>query len=105
MLALTGKQKRHLRGIGQRLDVAASVGKGGLSEAFLDSLRRLLARHELIKIRLPAGPGTWRRSVAGEIAESVGCACAGVVGRTALLYRPESPDDGPADGPSGAAQP
>ena len=67
-MELTGKQKRHLRGIGQRLEVRASVGKGGLSEGFYESLRGLLARHELVKIRLPAGPGKWRNAVAAEIA-------------------------------------
>jgi len=94
MLELTGKQKRHLRSIGQHLDARAAVGKGGLSDAFLESVRALLAHEELIKIRLPAGPGKWRSEVAAEIAEAVAAVCAGVVGRTALLYRPnEDLDD------------
>ena len=88
MLELTGKQKRHLRGIGQGLDVRASVGKAGVSEAFVATVRELLDRHELVKVRLPAGPGKWRDALAGQIAEAAGALCAGVVGRTALLYRP-----------------
>ena len=88
MPELTGKQKRHLRGIGQGLDVLASVGKAGVSEAFVAAVRELLGRQELVKVRLPAGPGKWRNALAGQIAESADAACAGVVGRTALLYRP-----------------
>ena len=88
MQELTSKQKRYLRGIGQRLDVRVSVGKGGLSDAFLETVRGMLDREELIKIRLPAGPGKWRNAVATDIAESTDATCAGVVGRTALLYRP-----------------
>ena len=88
MHELTGKQKRHLRGIGQGLEVRASVGKAGLSEGFAAAVRELLDQRELVKVRLPAGPGKWRDALAGQIAESAGAACAGVVGRTALLYRP-----------------
>ena len=88
MQELTGKQKRHLRGIGQGLDVLASVGKAGVSEAFVAAVRELLQHQELVKVRLPAGPGKWRDALAGQIAESAGALCAGVVGRTALLYRP-----------------
>jgi RNA-binding protein len=88
MQELTGKQKRHLRGIGQGLDVRASVGKAGVSEAFVATVRELLDRHELVKVRLLAGPGKWRDALAGQIAEAAGALCAGVVGRTALLYRP-----------------
>jgi len=88
MLELTGKQKRHLRGIGQGLGVLASVGKAGIGEPFVAAVRELLDRQELVKIRLPAGPGKWRNALAGQIAEAAGAVCAGVVGRTALLYRP-----------------
>jgi RNA-binding protein len=88
MQELTGKQKHHLRGIGQGLELRASVGKAGLSEAFVEAVRELLGRQELVKVRLPAGPGKWRDALAGQIARSAGAVCAGVVGRTALLYRP-----------------
>ena len=88
MQELTGKQKRHLRGMGQRLDPRASVGKAGVSDAFVEAVRDLLSQEELLKIRLPAGPGKWRQATAGQIAEAVGAVCVGVVGRTALLYRP-----------------
>jgi len=87
MQKLTGKQKRHLRGIGQRLGALASVGKAGVSDAFVEAVRGLLSQEELVKIRLPAGPGKWRQAIASQIAESVEAVCVGVVGRTALLYR------------------
>ena len=87
MSELTGKQKRHLRGLGQRLNALASVGKGGVSDEFLGGVRDLLEHAELIKIRLPAGPGKWRQAIADQIAEAVEAECIGVVGRTALLYR------------------
>jgi hypothetical protein len=56
MEELTGKQKKHLRGLGQRLEVGASVGKGGLSPGLVQGISGLLERPELVKVRLPAGP-------------------------------------------------
>ncbi len=88
MLEISGKQKRHLRGMGQRLDPLASVGKAGVSDPFIETVRNLLSQEELVKIRLPAGPGKWRKATAEQIAEAVGAVCVGVIGRTALLYRP-----------------
>jgi len=88
MQELTGRQKRHLRALGQRLTVMVSVGVEGDSDALVQQVGRLLAAHELIKVRLPAGTGTARRQLAAQLADKAEALCAGVVGRTALLYRP-----------------
>ena len=85
---LTGKQKRFLRGLGQALDVICIVGKAGLGRTVLDSISVALARRELIKIRLPAGPPTQRRSLGKQIAQNLDAECIAIVGRTVLLYRP-----------------
>ena len=86
MRELTGRQRRLLRSLGQRLSPAAVVGKGGLTDEAIGNVARLLAEHELIKVKLPEGPV--RKEVAAELAAAVDAACVGVVGRTALLYRP-----------------
>ena len=82
---LTGKQKRHLRGLGHSLAPATIIGKAGLSDQVVQQLSDHLDRAELIKIKLPAGPQ--RKSVAAEAAERLGAICIGIVGRTALLFR------------------
>ena len=91
MIELTGKQKRRLRSLGQRLQASVTVGKGGPSQEWLTNLSALLARHELVKVKLPAAASREREAMAEELAGQTGSACAGVLGRTALLYRP-SPD-------------
>lgn len=83
---LTGKRKRFLRSLGQSLSPAAAIGKGGLSGQAVENISRLLADRELVKIKLPEGPQ--RKRIAPELADAVGATCVGVVGRTALLYRP-----------------
>ena len=88
MTNLTGKQRRFLRGLGQKLDPACIVGKAGLSEGAIENISLALSRHELIKIRLPGGPAKQRRDTAERLAQAAEAECVAVLGRTALLYRP-----------------
>ena len=71
-MELAGSQKRHLRSLGHRLDVAISLGKGGLSRGVAAALKELFTRHELLKVRLPALPPEERESLARELAGAVG---------------------------------
>lgn len=89
MTNLSGKQKKRLRALGQKLDPAVHIGKGGLSEPVLQTADEALDRHELIKVRLPSqlGPPE-RKALAAELAESLRAVCPGLVGKVALLYRP-----------------
>ena len=48
---LTGAQRSHLRGLGQKLDPALKLGRGGLTPEFLRELRQELQAHELVKLR------------------------------------------------------
>ena len=40
---LTGKQRRHLRGLGHALTPVAHLGKAGITDSFVDALDRALA--------------------------------------------------------------
>jgi RNA-binding protein len=89
MASLTGKQKRHLRSLGQRLSADVTIGKAGATESLLAHLKRLLDERELIKVRLgEETTGRDRKQAAEELAADVQAVCVGVVGRTVLLYRP-----------------
>ena len=90
-MELTGKQKRHLRSRGQELPATLTVGKAGATEAVVAQLRHLLEKRELVKVRLPAMPPEGRQALAEQLARAAGAACAGTLGRTALLHRP-NPD-------------
>jgi len=85
---LTGKQRRFLRSLGQKLKPSVTIGKEHISDATIRNIRGLLETRELVKIRLPASLGKHRRDEAFSLARSVGASCAGVIGRSALLYRP-----------------
>ena len=92
-MALTGKQRRHRRGLGHALTPVAQVGKGGVSDAVVAAIDAALADHELIKIKLLETLDLDREVAAASLADRTGSEVAQVLGRTVLLYRadPEDP--------------
>jgi RNA-binding protein len=86
-LALSGAQKKFLRGRAHALEPLVQLGKQGLTEAILFTIDAELARHELIKIRV-VGDRETKRAICAEIAERLACGHAGTVGHVAILYRP-----------------
>ena len=84
---LTGAQKSHLRGLGQTLEPAMKVGKGGLTPTFFTELQKNLRAHELVKLRFLGAERAERTALCVEIADGGRCVCVGAVGHTALFYR------------------
>jgi RNA-binding protein len=84
---LTGKQRRYLRSLGHHLSPVVHVGKDGVSEGLLTATDEALEQHELIKVKLGENAGSDRHALAAALAEGAGAELAGVLGRTALLYR------------------
>lgn len=89
-MELNGKQKRFLKARGQRLEVSAQVGKAGISDALVEQVRSMLQRLELVKVKLPVGGSEDRIESAGLLAAATGAAVVSLVGRNALLYRPNA---------------
>ena len=88
---LAGFQKRHLRSLAQRLDPVVWVGDDGLTAGVLRALRKALAAHELVKVRMRAPAD--KRAAAAELAQVTGAVLVGLIGHTVVLYRrnPEAP--------------
>ena len=86
-MELAGYQRRALRAAAHGLQPLVHVGKDGLAEKVLESVREALAAHELIKVRF-VDEKERRRELAEELAQAVDAALAGVVGHVAILYRP-----------------
>ena len=95
MLELTGKQKKHLRGLGQLLDPLMTVGKEGFTDPVIKNISDLLDKRELIKVRLTGPSGAARKEVAPALAQAANAACISIVGKTVVLYRP-NPDIKPS---------
>jgi RNA-binding protein len=88
--ALTGRQRKALRGLAHNLEPVVQVGQNGINEGVMRAVDAALLSHELIKVRLhqPAD----KNAAAQELADGAGAALCGLVGHTVILYRPH-PDE------------
>ena len=89
-MALTGKQKRYLRSLGQRRKSIVTVGAAGLSTTALAEIGLALAHHELMKVKLPALDRTLRQQLARDICDATGADLVQLLGRVGLFYLPAS---------------
>lgn len=91
-MALSGKQRRHLRALGQRLAATLHVGVEGVSDAVVRQADAQLEAHELIKMRVGENAPGDRHELAEALAARTRAELAQVLGRTALLYRARKED-------------
>jgi len=83
---LAGFQRRALRALANPRKALIQIGEAGLSDGVLRALDAALLRHELVKVRLREPDD--KKAAAAELAERSGAALCGLVGHTAILYRP-----------------
>jgi len=89
---LTGKQRRHLRGLGHDLKPIVQVGKDGIDDGLVAAVEQALADHELVKLKVGEAAKLDRHDAAQAIAGKTHSEVAQVLGNTVLLYRAH-PDD------------
>ena len=87
-MALSGKQKRYLRSLGQQRKSVVTVGTSGLSAAALTEIRVALAHHELMKVKLPALNRALREQLLRDICQATGADLIQLLGRVGLIYLP-----------------
>ena len=85
--ALTGAQRRVLRGLGHSLKPIVRIGRQGLSEGVIDATKIALEDHELIKISVGPDCPLPRKEAPHALGGRTGSHVAQIIGRTALLYR------------------
>ena len=87
MAPFTGKQKRYLRALGQKLTPVVHIGHAGVTDALVAHANAELDLHELIKVRVGDNAPEDRHDIAAALADRTRALLAQVIGRTALLYR------------------
>lgn len=90
-MAMSGKQKRYLRGLAHSLKTVVTVGSKGLSENVLMEVDAALTQHELVKIKLPPSPRAERELQMRSISAATDAEIVQVIGRTGVLFRPADP--------------
>lgn len=89
MQPLTSYQAKYLRGRAHRLKPVVHVGQKGITAPLLDSIHEALNAHELIKVKfVDLKDRRMKAEHAAEIERRTGSSLAGLIGHTAIFYRP-----------------
>jgi RNA-binding protein len=93
IMELTTKEKKTLKGLAHGLSAYAHAGKEGVTDSFIEEIRRTLNDHELIKIKISADDRSEFQGLAEEICEKAGASLVGTIGRMAIVFKESSRPD------------
>ena len=85
-MELTNAQIAKLKGVAQRMDATLKVGRAGLSDGLLQSVRDALAHRELIKVKFDEFKDQ-KKTLAPELADKTESRLVTLIGNVAVLYR------------------
>ncbi|HVG44705.1 MAG TPA: ribosome assembly RNA-binding protein YhbY [Longimicrobium sp.] len=94
-MAITPKQRAHLKSLAHHLKPVVYVGKEGVTDSTVRSVEEALNTRELIKVRVQEAAPQDVREAGAELERRVeGSALVQTIGRVAVLYRrhPEKPE-------------
>jgi RNA-binding protein len=86
-MALSERQKKHLRRLGHALHPIVLVGQRGLTPGVAGELRLALLHHELVKLRVRAGSREDRDAILAELARQTGSELVYRIGNVGLFYK------------------
>lgn len=89
-MALSERQKKHLRRLGHALHPIVLVGQKGLTAGVTEELRLALDHHELVKLRARVGDREERDAVLAELARATGSEFVYRIGNVGLFYKKNS---------------
>ena len=93
LMKLTNKQIRYLKGEAHAKKPVVTVGIKGISKTVLEEVNGALDAHELIKVKLPAGPKDAKMSLGKELSAPNRAVIISLTGRTLILFRQKTPDE------------
>ena len=87
---LKGSQRKHLRELAHSMDPLIHIGKRGIPREVISQIDKVLAEHELIKIRFNEFKEE-KKNLSAKIADETGSELVGMIGHVAIFYR-ENPE-------------
>ena len=84
-MTLTGKQKAKLKGQAHGLKPVIQVGKAGIDEPQIKSIKRALHEHELIKVKF-LDYKDHKQEISENIAKETGSEVVDIIGNVLILY-------------------
>jgi len=86
-------QRRDFIRRGHALRAQTTVGRQGLTDAFITQLDQTMRKCDLLKIRIEAESADDATQIAESLAQRIGAELVQRVGRVALIYRPVAEND------------
>jgi RNA-binding protein len=86
-MALTDKQKKHLRRLAHPLTAVVMLGNQGLTDGVVAELERALADHELVKVSARVGDRTARNAALAALSARTASELVQRVGHVGVFYR------------------
>ncbi|MGM0558291.1 MAG: ribosome assembly RNA-binding protein YhbY [Myxococcota bacterium] len=83
---LTGKQRRHLRGLAHDLHAVVQVGQRGMSDNLIENFEAQILAHELIKVKVHDSGAM--EDVAMAFHEHTGAQLVQEIGNILVFYKP-----------------
>jgi RNA-binding protein len=87
-MALSEKQKKHLRRLAHPLSPIVMLGNAGLTDGVVNELDRALTDHELVKVSARVGERGVRNEALAELANRTRAELVQRVGHVGVFYRP-----------------
>ena len=86
-MAITSKQRSQLRGLAAAEDTIIQIGKGGITDAVIDSVNSALKARELVKGKVLENSMLTAREACDELAEACKAEQVQVIGTKFVLYK------------------
>lgn len=86
-MELTSKQRAQLRGLANPLEDMVLIGKGGLTDAVIREVDGILAKKELVKIKILESAMLSPRTAQAVLCEQLGAAPVQCIGTKTVIYR------------------
>ncbi len=86
-MALSEKQKKHLRRLAHPLNPIVMLGNAGLTDGVVSELDRALTDHELVKVAARVGERDTRNAVLAALVARTGAELVQRVGHVGVFYR------------------
>ncbi len=86
-MALTEKQKKHLRRLAHPMNPIVMLGNAGLTDSVVAELDRALSDHELVKVSARVGERDARNHALGALASRTASELVQRVGHVGVFYR------------------
>ncbi|MBS5037053.1 MAG: ribosome assembly RNA-binding protein YhbY [Fusobacterium sp.] len=87
---MNSRQREFLRKAAHDLEPMVRLGKDGFTDNQAQSILEVIESRELIKVKILQNSKEEKAEVAKKIEEKTGCEVVGIIGKTIILYKPNT---------------